>query len=137
MSNFKMEKYINTLGDLRRAAGVAYFIFWVITTVAGLLLVDSLNEVLVRFFLGPIGAAILTYYLKRAQYRAMPVKLNKDESISWEPLAYGLFILPAVLTLIFLMASFWGMIQPVAWIPTALLVNVGIQYAFFTVFGQD
>lgn len=137
MKMLKIQKHINTLGSLRKALCAVNFICWVIVTLAGLYWVASVNEALVRFFLGPIGGAILTYTLKRVQYRAMPVKPNKEENISWDPMTYAVFILPFGLTLIFLSAVFAGVPGPVFWIPIVLLVNVGVQYAFFSVFGKS
>lgn len=137
MKKFNLEKYINTLGSLRKAVGIVSFVCWAILTLAGIQVVSSLNEAMFRFFIGPLGAGLLVYYLKRRQYKSMLTRFNKNEPITWEPLAYGLFIMPITLTVICLVSFYWHMVQPVAWIPAALLINVGIQYAFFAEFGAE
>ena len=127
-----MNKYISTIGDLRKVVAIISTLCWVIITLIGSHFLQDLNTCLTVFFVGPIIGGVGIYFVKQAQYKAFPSKLNKIEKISWTPLTYGVLILPIAITSIGVASLYLNVIHSIVWIPTFLLINTGIQFAFYS-----
>ena len=125
---------IRTEGDSRRVILVACFVGWAVTTLLGLCLLPlPVSELAVSLFAGPMIAGLAIYWIK--------VKvLGPDETMPWPDVpmreSMGAFVVMLLVQLTMFAIAITGLILGRAGLvnlsATVLMVQVGLQYAYFS-----